>query len=203
MKNDKLSFINKDIISLILSVFFSLTIFFLNDSKYVKAVEEDIIDFVSTISYPKTWYNDILYIKENNKLLKQKIIQLELLNSKFDNYRIENQKLRNMLVFKEGYNKLSLIPSNIVNHNFLSSVYSLIIDIGDQDGIVKNQPVIDMKGLLGKTINVGNKASKIQMITDKNFAVSVKVGKDMMIAIFKPIHGKYGILEGNFRIYEC
>ena len=31
---------------------------------------------------------------------------------------------------------------------------------------------------------------------DKNFAVSVKVGEDMVLSIFKPTHGKYGILEG-------
>ena len=34
------------------------------------------------------------------------------------------------------------------------------------------------------------------IITDKNFAVIVKVGNEMQVAIFKPTNGKYGILEG-------
>ena len=196
MKNSNLFLLNKDILSLILTTFFSLIIFFSNDSEYVLDVEEDIIDFVSIITYPKQWYKNMLIVKENNKLLEQKIVQLQLLNSKFDNYRIENDKLREMLNFKDSYSKLSLVPSNIVNHNFSSSVSSVIIDVGHKEGIEKNQSVMDMNGLLGKTISVGDKASKIQLINDKNFAVSVKVGKDMVLSIFKPKHGKYGILEG-------
>ena len=107
-----------------------------------------------------------------------------------------------MLSFKEAYSQLSIFPANIVNHNFLSSVYSLIIDVGDRDGITKNQPVIDMNGLVGKTITIGNNASKVQLITDKNFAVSVKVGEEMALAIFKPTFGKYGYLEGVLKTLE-
>ena len=196
MKNSSLFLFNKDILSLIFTTLFSLTIFFSNNSEYVHSVEEDIIDFISIIAYPKKWYNEIFIIRENNKILEQKIVQLKLLNSKFDNYRLENEKLRKMLNFKESYDKLSLLPGNIVNHNFSSSVSSMIVDIGSKLGVEKNQSVIDMNGLLGKTIAVGSNASKIQLISDKNFAVSVKVGKDMLLSIFKPKHGKYGILEG-------
>ena len=53
-----------------------------------------------------------------------------------------------------------------------------------------------MNGLFWKTITVGEKASKVQTITDKNFAVSVKVGTNQILSIFKPSHGKYGTLEG-------
>ena len=56
--------------------------------------------------------------------------------------------------------------------------------------------MIDLNGLLGKTINIGELASKVQIVTDKNFAVSVKVGQKMQLAIFKPTNSKYGILEG-------
>ncbi len=196
MINNILSLINKDIISLILTTSFSLIIFFSNDSFFVKEVEKDLIDIISKISYPKIWYNDLFIIKKNNELLSNKIIQLQLLNSKYDNYRIENEKLRKMLDFKDSYGKLTLLPANIVNHNFSSSINSVIIDIGENRDLRKNQAIIDMNGLFGKTINVGSNASKIQTLNDKNFAVSVKVGQDMILSIFKPTHGKYGVLEG-------
>ena len=101
-----------------------------------------------------------------------------------------------MLNFKDSYEKLSLLPANIVNHSFSSSIHSVIIDVGKNRDLNKNQAVIDMNGLFGKTINVGENATKIQTVNDKNFAVSVKVGKDMILSIFKPTHGKYGVLEG-------
>ena len=191
-----LSFINKDIISLILTVFFSLIILFSNDSKYVKNIEKQAVDLISFIASPKKWYKEILIVKDDNLLLTKKVTQLQLLISTYENHKIENDKLRDMLGFKNSYEKLTLKPANIVNHNFSSSIYSVIADVGEDDLIEKNMPVIDMNGLFGKTISIGSNATKIQTITDKNFAVSVKVGKDNVLAIFKPTHGRFGVLEG-------
>lgn len=188
-------FINKRLITLLIFLFFSLLLFFTNKSKLVQKVEKDIIDLVAFISYPKLWYENILYVKTNNDLLTQNITQLKLLNSKLTNYQIENIKLREMLDFKETYPMLSLLPANKVNDNF-TSIYSIIVNVGINDAIYKNQPVIDMNGLVGKTIKVGDNASKVQLITDKNFAISVKVGNEMSLAIFKPTFGRYGYLEG-------
>ena len=97
MKNNILSLINKDIISLILAIFFSSIIFLSNDSKYVEKIEQDIIDFVSIISSPKKWYKEILIIKEKNDLLIKKITQLQLLVATYDNYRLDNEELKILL----------------------------------------------------------------------------------------------------------
>ena len=201
MKSYKLYFLNKDIISLILTLFLSISLFFSNSSEYVEKVEGKIIDFISFITYPKSWYKNILLIESENQLLKQKIVQLNLLNSELDNHKTENIKLKEMLAFKELYPQLSLKPANKVNHNF-SSIYSIILNVGDIDSVRKNQAVIDMKGLVGKTINIGERASKVQLITDKNFAVSVKVGKEMLLSIFKPTYGKLGYLERVLKSIE-
>ena len=195
MSYSNTSFINRRFITLFIFLFLSIFLFFTNKSRYVKKIEKNIVNFISFVVYPKTWYDNVLYIKSNNELLAQNVTQLKLLNSKLTNYQKENIKLREMLNFKESYPKLSLLPANKVNDNF-TSVFSIIINVGINDDITKNQPVIDMNGLIGKTIMIGDNASKVQLITDKNFAVSVKVGEDMSLAIFKPTFGKYGYLEG-------
>ena len=123
------------------------------------------------------------------------------MNSKLDNYRKENLELRKMLEFKESYQNISLKPANKVNHNY-SSIFSIIIDVGRVDDIKKNQPVIDMDGLVGKTITIGKYGSKVQLITDRNFAVSVKVGEEMSLSTFKPMHGKIGYLERVLKSIE-
>ena len=138
------------------------------ESKLVEKIETNIIDITSNILIPQKWYSDLLIIKDENLKLKEKIVQINLLNSKLNNYKIENEKLRNMLKFKESYKHLSLQPTNVMNHNFSSSPNSILIDVG-KNKVNKNQAVIDMNGLLGKTISVGDKASKVQIITDKNF----------------------------------
>ncbi len=47
---------------------------------------------------------------------------------------------------------------------------------------------MDEKGLLGKTIQVGDHAALIQLITDKNFRVSIRIGEDRALGLFIPIH---------------
>jgi len=201
MIQNKLYFFTKDIIFFILAIILSLSIFFSNKSIYVQEIEKKIIDFIAFIYYPKYWYQDILVVKTKNELLNQRIVQLKLLNSKLENYRIENVELKKMLNFKESYNRLSLKPANKVNHNY-SSIFSIIINVGSSDKIFKNQAVLDMNGLVGKTISVGKNGSKVQLITDKNFAVSVKIGKEMFLSTFKPMHGKLGYLEGVLKSLE-
>ena len=90
MSYSKLFFLNKRLLTLIIFLFLSLFLFFTNQSKYVSNIEEDIIDFVAFVSYPKTWYQNILSIKSNNALLTQNITQLKLLNSKLTNNQKEN-----------------------------------------------------------------------------------------------------------------
>ena len=34
------------------------------------------------------------------------------------------------------------------------------------------------------------------LITDKNFRVSIRIGQDRALGLFIPTHGKYGLLEG-------
>ena len=195
MKINKLYFFSKDIIFFLFAILISLSIFFSNKSTYVQKVEAKIIDLIAFIYYPKNWYNDILLVKSKNELLNQKVTQLKLLNAKLQNYKNENDKLKKMLNFKESYSRLSLKPANKVNHNY-SSIFSIIINVGSNDEINKNQAVLDMNGLVGKTISIGKNGSKVQLITDKNYAVSVKIGKDMFISTFKPLHGRIGYLEG-------
>ena len=102
-----------------------------------------------------------------------------------------------MLKLKESFKHLSLLPANVVNSNYFSSIDSKIINVGETDGIKKDLAVIDMYGnLVGKVIEVGTYNSKIQLITDNNFSVSIKVGSNISIGQFRATYYKFGILEG-------
>ena len=186
---------NKNIISFILFSIFSIFLFFSNDSDESSYFENYFIELYSLVSYPHTWYKNIFLVKNQNQILAQKLVTLGLLNSKLENYKIENEKLRKMLDFKESYKYLSLIPANIVNNNFSMFVKSSIINVGLVDDAAKNLTVIDENGnLVGKTISIGKNNSKVQLISDNNFRVSVKIGKS--IGQFRPTVNKKAIIEG-------
>ena len=71
----KSNFFDKNLISLLLTSMLSVLIFFSNDTFYVNKVEQKIVDLVVFFSKPKLWYDDILIVKEQNIILKQKIMQ--------------------------------------------------------------------------------------------------------------------------------
>ena len=71
-----------------------------------------------------------------------------------------------------------------------------MIDIGVNDSIYKDSPVLDIYGLIGKVRAVGNNTSQVQLINDKNFSVSVRIGADRSLANFIPTVDRYGILQG-------
>ena len=158
-------------------------------------MQADFADLMSVVLSPKKWYKDILNTKEKNQYLIEVVGQLRLLNSDLLHLKHENKKLRSMLNFKEK-SPLSLVGAKVVNSQFAGFVHTLILNLGEEDDIINNLPIIDMNGLLGKTITIGDRASSVQLITDRNFRVSVRVGEKWNLGLFMPTHGKFGNIEG-------
>lgn len=186
---------HKEIVALIATSMLSFILFFNAQSSRVSAVKADIADIVTFISTPKTWYQDLLSIRKENQILKESLVQMQLLNARLFHYKNENIALKEMLQFSEQ-SPLSLKPCAVVDLELTSSIQSVIVDVGSNDSIIHELGVIDMKGLIGKIISVGNNASFVQLITDKNYRVSVRVGEERTLGIFLPTHGKFGMLEG-------
>ena len=154
---------NKNISAFILTSILSLVIFFSNGGNYTLKIKGIIFNIYESVSSPVRWYKDLLVIKKENELLSDQLVQIYLLNSKLINYEIENKKLREMLNLKDSFKHLSLLPANVINSNYFSSIESKIINVGTSDGITKDLAVIDIYGnLIGKIIESGEHNSKIQ-----------------------------------------
>ena len=206
--------LNKNILALFLTTLFSLSIFIYNDSAYVKNIESYCLNIISFFSKPQIQYQDLLSAKKENEVLKKNIVILELEKSNLINYAIENETLKQAHIFVDTtslsftkkidrldnpypLNQITFIPAYVVNNNYVSSPNSIIINAGKNKNIDINQPVIDFSGnLIGKIISIANNNSKVQIITDNNFSVTVKINENNSIAQFKPTDGKFGVLDG-------
>ena len=195
MPRSRVPFINKDVLALLLTLFISATLLLTRTSPPVQQLKFQLSNIASTIAYPATWYKVVFTVREENKLLKDQLIQFTLMNSELESYHQENRRLKKMLNFTENQ-PLNFLTANVVGHNFGLPTQSITIDIGSKEGVEKNLTVMDENGLLGKTIKVGNHAALTQLITDKNFRVSIRIGQEQVLGLFIPTHGKYGLLEG-------
>ena len=195
MPKTRVSLINKDALALLLTLFLSALILLTQDSPQIRQLKFQLSNLANTLAYPITWYNNIFIIQTENKLLKQQLVQLTLMSSELESYHQENNRLKEMLNFSKDQ-PLNFLTANVVGHNFGIPTQSITINIGREQGLVKNLTVMDENGLLGKTFKVGENATLAQLITDKNFRVSVRIGKERAFGLFIPTHGKYGVLEG-------
>ena len=195
MSRPRVPFINRDVLALVLTLLLSTLLLFTRTSPQIWQLKFQLSWIASTIAYPVTWYNEVFTIREENKLLKGQLVQFTLMNSELESYHQENKRLKEMLNFSES-NPLNFMTANVVNHNYGLPTHSITIDLGNKDGVQKNLTVMDENGLLGKTIQIGSNAALVQLITDKNFRVSIRIGRDRALGLFIPTHGRYGILEG-------
>lgn len=161
----------------------------------VLAVKADIADIVSLVLKPQEVYRGIIQTREKNWVLQETVSQLRLLNSRLIYLKYENEKLRAMLNYSQD-SPLSLLSALVVNNHLSDPVHTLTINSGIEDSLIKGMPVMDMNGILGKIIAVGDRASMVQLITDRNFRISVRVGERWNLGLFVPTHGSFGVVEG-------
>lgn len=185
----------RDYFALVFAVIFSLYFLFSNESREIQILRGKANNLFSVLSRPVIWVKGINELRTENELLREKTMQLALLNSSLLNHKHENELLRNMLNYKRT-SQLELVPARVMSMGISPLVSSITIDVGTDQGIEENSAVLTIYGIVGKTVSVGKKASTVQIMKDYNFRVSVKLEDS----------GNRGILrwkEGNeFEVWE-
>ena len=186
---------HRDVFTLILVLIISTFLLFSNDKPSIINIKSKLATSYSTILSPILWYKNSFDLKEKNASLEKQVAKLSLENTKLQLYEDENIRLKEMLNYKNKsfYN---LTVAKIINHNLTSDLNSFVLDIGMFDGITNNLPIMDMNGIIGKTFFVEENKTVIQLITDKNFRISIKIGQNRTLGIFSPRYSKIGIIEG-------
>tara|TARA_B100000524_G_scaffold155664_1_gene78876 strand:- start:2434 stop:2865 length:432 start_codon:yes stop_codon:yes gene_type:complete len=62
---------------------------------------------------------------------------------------------------------------------------SIIINRGSNDGILQHFPVLSSRGVVGKITSVSESSSEVQLISDVNFRLSVKIAPDEVEGILR------------------
>ncbi len=120
------------------------------------------------------WIRSMGTLEEEANLLREKNLQLTLQMESMMHLAEENRHLRDMLNFKRD-TKISLQPAKVIHKGMVSNMVSLTVDVGKQHGIVENSPVLTPRGIIGKTVLVGEMSSVVQMISDHNFRISIRI----------------------------
>lgn len=123
-------------------------------------------------------FSDFLIKQEKlifeNERLKKKILIIEAKNLLFEQIKVENMKLRELLhspIQKKEHIIATQVLANIKN-NYYNQV---IIDKGFHHGVYQGQPVVNDKGVIGQVIEVEEFNSRVLLICDIKHALPVQI----------------------------
>ena len=185
MHNFYLSILKKkDLLLFVLLVLFSFNILLNNDSPNTLLVMAKFLDSFSFISSPSMWLKTIVQLEEETQLLREKNLQLSLQSEQMIRSYEENINLKNLLDYKKDSN-FNLLAAKVLNMGSSSNLSSITINVGLNENIKINQPVIIPEGVIGKTILVGKSTSLVQLITDVNYRASVRIFPSGSIGILR------------------
>lgn len=133
-------------------------------------------------------YSEAQDIKKKNQELSEQISALLSENAELQQYRIENQTLKDLLSFTETTPHTYEIAKVISRQP--DRVNTIVINRGDQHKIQNGYPVITDNGILiGKIIEVKKASSTVLLLTDTQQKIAVSMPDQ---------EGTIGIAQGEF-----
>lgn len=113
-------------------------------------------------------------LQAENERLEQENAQLRDWYHKALTLEEQNTALRNLLHYT-GEPSYRFISSYVIADAGNAYVKSLLIPIGEKDGIKKGQAVLSADGFIGRIVETGHNAARILLITDINSRVPVAI----------------------------
>ena len=137
----------------------------------------------------------VMPIQNSLVYLKNKIKGNDSFFQNIDKLKAEkNETLKEYMNLKEKYSDYESIPGYVINKEISNFGNTLIINVGQKDGIEPNMTVISDKGLVGYIISTTNNTSKVQTIIDTATAVSATISTSRDSIIVR------GTLDENYNL---
>lgn len=118
------------------------------------------------------WVEELGALRSENIALKNENVQLLKWQTAAKDMEEENKSLRDLLKVVPSQTH-AYVTARIVSDMSGPYVHSALINGGSENGIRKNQAVINENGLIGRTLDVGNSSSRVLLLSDINSRVPV------------------------------
>ena len=143
-------------------------------------------DFVSDIGADRS------SLLRQRDQLKSQLLLLQQQQQRFTYLQQENTRLRQLLSSK------AQLPSEVTIAEIIGvspnpQRAELLLDKGQQDGVIRGQAVVDAQGVFGQVIEVSTDSSWVLLITDRDHAIPVRNSRTGVRMILGGIGGIGGI----------
>ena len=145
----------------------------------------------SQLAFVKNSVAEISQLHEQNKQLREEVELLRAQNLTASEYASENQRLRNLLGYKQAAVQFDLVAASVIGRESASWSSVIVINRGTFDGVANNMAVVTEMGLVGHVMEAGLNSSKVQLLLDPRSSVGT--------LIQRPESRVAGIVEGDIK----
>jgi rod shape-determining protein MreC len=171
-------------INLIICLFVSVILILSDSQQSFRQAKINSLNFFSFFYKPFNWIDNQMFINKKFEVVSSENLRLNLENQILKVNEIENIRLREFLNFTKR-DDYSFVGADVISKGLSSNLASVIINRGEKDGIIKNLPVLSSRGVVGKIISVSKSSSEVQLISDVNFRISIKIMPDEVEGILR------------------
>lgn len=152
-------------------------------TKLIMPVQNGLVYLKNKLEGNNSFFTDVSKLKEENKQLKEENSNLQKELRELEIIKAENSTMREYMNLSEKYSELKTVPAYIINKDTSNFSNTILINVGQKDGIQKNMTVISDKGLVGHIIAVDTETSKVELIIDPASSVSstISTTKDAVV----------------------
>jgi rod shape-determining protein MreC len=137
---------------------------------------------IKTIQGTFQKYVFLVDLERENRMLKQKIAELQEENNRTKEMKLAMDRLKQLLQFREEYS-LSMIGAEVIGQDPSSWFKSVTIDKGERDGVKKGMAVISAAGVIGQILKTAPHYATVLLLTDYNSAIDSIVQRTRAKAI--------------------
>ena len=119
-------------------------------------------------------YLNLVNIKKNNRLLHEKLQELEAQMASFKELQLENKRLNGLLEFKDR-EPLDLVGARVIGFDLFAQYSTIRINRGVDHGVAVGQGVITPQGVVGSILTVDASSAQVLVLTDRYSVVDAIV----------------------------
>lgn len=125
---------------------------------------------------------NVFELQQENKMLRESNIRLSNDVSGLKEAKLENIRLTKLLSFKESAG-FGLVSAAVVNKSLIQTRNTITLNVGENDSVLVNMPVITDAGLVGRIVSTSKNYSIAQILYNKDLKVTIKVQRSRVDGI--------------------
>jgi rod shape-determining protein MreC len=152
----------------------SFILLYSNNNSQIHAIRSYTVGMIGFVQNTLSIVPNVFELKRDNEVLRKLAVNLSDEVNRLREARLENLRLRSLIGLKER-TSFTLAAGDIVGKNMHLLRNTITLNVGENDGVHPDMPIICETGLVGKIIAASGNFSVGLIMFNKDFRASAKI----------------------------